>query len=262
MTEPLPLRFDVITLFPEMFSPLDLAITGRARQHGLIDLHYWNLRDYTTDPHRRVDDRPYGGGPGMVMQVQPLAATIKAAQQATTPPAGRVIYLSATGKPLDQQKAIALSQEKKLILLCGRYEGIDQRIIDTLVDEELSIGDVVLTGGELAAMVVIDAITRLLPGALGDERSAIEDSFMDGLLDHPHYSRPESWEGLQVPDVLLKGDHEAIRRYRAKQALALTWRRRPDLFAKKCLNQEQQNLLNEFRDGYDDDPTYMEIRDL
>lgn len=251
MTKSRPIRFDVITLFPEMFSPLQLAITGRAQQQGLIDLNYWNPRDYTTDPHRRVDDRPYGGGPGMVMQVQPLAAAIRAAKAATAPSASKVIYLSATGQPLNQQKAIALSLEPNLILLCGRYEGIDQRIIDTFVDEEISIGDVVLSGGELAAMVVIDSITRLLPGALGDERSAIEDSFMDGLLDCPHYSRPESWEGLQVPQVLLNGDHEAIRRFRAKQALGLTWQRRPDLLAKKSLNQEQQNLLNAFIDGYD-----------
>ncbi len=233
----------VITLFPGMFQALTgYGITGRAVQKGLLELSLWNPRDFTCDRHRRVDDRPYGGGPGMVMQVEPLLKAIRAAQAASGGKA-RVIHLSPQGRRLDQARVQALAREARLILVAGRYEGIDERLIELAVDEEISIGDYVLSGGELAAMVCIDAITRLLPGALGDEASAAEDSFARGLLDHPHYTRPEVVEGLRVPEVLLSGDHKAIARWRLKEALGRTWMRRPDLLSGRALDEEQRELL-------------------
>lgn len=240
------MRIEVVTLFPQMFQVLtDHGITGRAIQQGLLQLGLWNPRDYTTDNYHKVDDRPYGGGPGMVMQVSPLRQAIQAARQATGSN-GRVIYLSPQGRRLDQQGLATFATQQSLVLLCGRYEGIDERVIDAEVDEEWSIGDYVLSGGELAAMVMIDGLTRLLPGALGHEDSAAQDSFMEGLLDYPHYTRPEEIDGAPVPPVLLSGDHNAIARWRSKQALGRTWLKRPDLLQAVELDQEQQTLLEEF----------------
>lgn len=240
------MRIDVVTLFPPMFEALSAyGVTGRAVERGIVELGLWNPRDYTHDRHRTVDDRPYGGGPGMLMKVQPLRDAIhdaRAAQQG----ASHVVYLSPQGRPLDQAGVRELAAHEHLVLIAGRYEGVDERLIETEVDEEWSIGDYVLSGGELAAMVVIDAITRLLPGALGHEESAQQDSFSEGVLDHPHYTRPESFEGMPVPAVLLSGDHAAIARWREKQALGRTWLRRPELLAKAQLSEREQQLLQEF----------------
>jgi len=243
------MRIDVVTLFPEMIrEQVRYGIQGRAIQKGLLQVATWNPRDYTLDRHGSVDDRPYGGGPGMVMQVQPLRAALQAARADGDP--APVIYLSPQGRRLDQARARQLAGQQRLILLAGRYEGIDERVIDLEVDEELSIGDYVLSGGELPALVVMDAVTRLLPGALGDADSAGQDSFMDGLLDYPHYTRPEEINGMQVPDVLAGGHHAEIRRWRHKQALGRTWLRRPDLLDALQLDAEQQVLMNEFISEY------------
>ncbi len=240
------MRFDVVTLFPEMFDAVSqYGITGRAMDKGLVELALWNPRDYTHDRHRTVDDRPYGGGPGMLMKIEPLREAIREARRAG-PGKGHVIYLSPQGRPLDQQGVRELEQYEQLVLIAGRYEGVDERLIETEVDEEWSIGDYVLSGGELGAMVVIDTVTRLIPGALGHENSAEQDSFSDGLLDCPHYTRPEQFEELNVPEVLLSGDHAAIARWRTKQALGRTWLRRPELLEKLDLNGEQQELLQEY----------------
>lgn len=240
------MRIDVITLFPHMFAGLtEYGVTGRALGRGLIHLGLWNPRDYALNKHRSVDDRPYGGGPGMVMQTQPLSDALKAAQAATTQHRP-VIYLSPQGRRLDQQGVQELTQGQGLVLIAGRYEGIDQRFIDACVDEEWSIGDYVLSGGELAAMVLIDAMARLMPGALGHEESAKCDSFSAGLLDCPHFTRPEEENGVRVPEVLLSGDHRAIERWRRKEALGHTWLKRPDLLAKLVLDEEQKQLLAEF----------------
>ena len=245
-SETLPrVRFDVITLFPDMIRPVvQFGITGRALRKGLIKLQLWNPRDYAHDRHRTVDDRPYGGGPGMVMKVEPLGATIQDVRAA----AGEqvcVIYLSPQGRRLDQDGVQTLLQRRKLVLVAGRYEGIDERLITQEVDEEWSIGDYVLSGGELAALVLIDAICRLIPGSLGHESSAQQDSHMEGRLDFPHYTRPEEIHGHRVPKVLLSGDHGAIGRWRYKQTLGRTWLRRPDLL-KNSLSKDQQMLLEEF----------------
>lgn len=239
------MRFDVVTLFPEMFrAMLGEGVTGRALQRGQADLSLWNPRDYTSDVHRTVDDRPYGGGPGMVMKIEPLKGAIEDARKAA--PGSRVAYLSPQGRRLDQAAAGELSQRQGMILVAGRYEGIDERIISRYVDEEWSIGDYVLSGGELPALVLMDAVIRLLPGVLGDADSAEQDSFMDGLLDCPHYTRPELFDDQPVPDVLLGGNHELIRRWRLKQSLGRTWMRRPDLLEGRQLNHEEQTLLDEF----------------
>jgi len=241
----LVIRFDVVTLFPEMFAAITASgITGRALEAGLYSLTTWNPRDFTTDNYRTVDDRPYGGGPGMVMLAEPLEKALDAAQAAG---GGKVIYLSPQGRKLDHAKVMELSGRQALTLLCGRYEGVDERLIRRRVDEELSLGDFVLTGGELAAMALVDAVVRQLPGALGDQASAVEESFADGLLDCPQYTRPEMYSGRQVPEVLLSGHHENIRRWRLKQALGRTWLRRPDLLEIRQLNAEEQRLLEEFK---------------
>ena len=241
------MRFAVITLFPEMLDAvMDFGITGRAVDSGLIEIRAWNPRDYATDNHRTVDDRPYGGGPGMVMMMPPLCAAIRAARNSLSS-VTKVIHLTPQGRKLDQTGVMELAGFENLVLLTGRYEGIDERIINTEVDEEWSIGDYVLSGGELAAMVIIDAIARTLPGVLGHADSAREDSFCDGLLDYPHYTRPEEFEGQRVPEILLSGDHEKIRCWRLKQALGRTWLRRPDLLEKLQLDNEQQILLDEFK---------------
>ena len=240
------MRIDVVTLFPQVFQVLtEFGITGRAVERGILDMSTWNPREYTEDRHQTVDDRPYGGGPGMVMMVQPLRDAIREAR-AMAEGRNRVIYLSPQGRKLDQHGLAELAMQPNLVLVCGRYEGVDERIIASEVDEEWSIGDYVLSGGELAAMVMIDGITRLLPEALGHEDSAREDSFVQGLLDHPQYTRPEEINGMAVPEVLLSGDHQAIARWRYKQALGRTWLRRPDLLEGMDLTTEQQTLLAEF----------------
>ena len=244
------MRVSVITLFPEMFDALsDAGISGRAIKQGLLSLATVNPRDFTEDRHHSVDDRPYGGGPGMVMTVGPLSQAIDSAKSNMNVPgrpSPQVIYMSPQGKRLDQQAINELAQQDSLIVLCGRYEGIDERLIDAEVDQELSLGDYVISGGELAAMVLLDAMIRQLPDALGDSESASQDSFASRpLLDYPHYSRPEDIAGRVVPSVLLSGDHEAIRRWRLRQSLIRTRDRRPDLFAKLQLSDEECKLLDE-----------------
>ncbi|WP_291972266.1 tRNA (guanosine(37)-N1)-methyltransferase TrmD [Candidatus Symbiopectobacterium sp.] len=237
----------VISLFPEMFrAVVDYGVTGRAVKNGLLNVTCWNPRDFAYDRHRTVDDRPYGGGPGMLMMVQPLRDAIHEAKAAAGDGA-RVIYLSPQGRKLDQQGVRQLATHQKLILVCGRYEGIDERVIRTEIDEEWSIGDYVLSGGELPAMVLIDSVSRFIPGVLGHESSAKEDSFVDGLLDCPHFTRPEVLEGVEVPPVLLSGNHAEIRRWRLKQSLGRTWLRRPELLKRLALTDEQTELLTEFQ---------------
>ncbi len=244
----IPIRFDCVTLFPEMFAAVaGHGITGRAKDAGLWRLELWNPRDFTTDSYRTVDDRPYGGGPGMVMLAEPLEKAIEAARSQATEPAGHVVYLSPQGARLDHSKVLELARLPRLVLLCGRYEAVDERLIERCVDEELSIGDYVLSGGELAAMVLIDAIVRQLPGALNDDESAAQESFVAGLLDCPHYTRPESYSGMRVPEVLLSGHHADIARWRLKQALGRTWLRRPDLLERRAFSAEEKRLLAEFR---------------
>ena len=244
------MRIDVISLFPPMFEAVSShGITGRAVKNGLLTLRVWNPRNYTEDKHRSVDDRPYGGGPGMVMMIEPLERAIRAARDEQKQGA-KVIYLSPQGRRLDHAAVLEMSKREGMILLAGRYEGIDERLLESEVDEEWSIGDYVLSGGELAAMVLIDAVTRQLPGALGDEDSAQQDSFVEGLLDCEHYTRPEEYAGQKVPEVLLSGDHEKIRRWRLKRSLGRTWLRRPDLLEKLTLTDEQQRLLEEFKEGH------------
>ena len=240
------MRIDVVTLFPEMLDAVtESGITRRAVERGLLAVGRWNPRDFTRDRHRTVDDRPYGGGPGMVMMVEPLREAIRAAKR-QAPEGAPVIHLSPQGRVLDQAGLHELAALPGMVLVASRYEGVDERLVAAEIDQEWSIGDYVLSGGELAAMVIIDGVTRLLPGALGHEDSAEQDSFADGLLDHPHYTRPEVFEGEAVPRVLLSGDHAAIRRWRRKQALGRTWLRRPDLLERMTLDDEQRSLLQEF----------------
>ena len=244
------LQFDAITLFPEMFSALtESGITRRALERKLWALRCWNPRDWATDNHRTVDDRPYGGGPGMVMLAAPLEQAINAAKAARQQEglAAKVVFLSPQGKPLTHGKVCEVASSDGAVLLCGRYEGIDERLIERCVDEEISIGDFVLSGGEIAALALMDAVVRQLPGALNDDASAVEDSFVAGLLDCVHYTRPELYEGMKVPDVLLSGNHEQIRRWRLKQSLGRTWLRRPDLLGRRGLSSEEVRLLEEFK---------------
>lgn len=239
------MRFDVVTLFPDMVhSVITQGVVGRAFDAGLLVLKTWNPRDFTTDRHRTVDDRPYGGGPGMLMKVEPLQACIDAVRREN--PEAPLVYLSPQGELLRQQRVVEASGWNSMILLCGRYEGIDERLIEQNVDQEWSIGDYVISGGELAAMVCIDAIARQVPGVLGHDDSAQQDSFSEGLLDCPHYTRPEVIGGRRVPEVLLGGHHQQIQDWRDKQALGRTWQRRPDLLAQRSLDQRQQQLLHEF----------------
>jgi tRNA (guanine37-N1)-methyltransferase len=240
------MQFGIISIFPEMFQALtEQGVTGRAVTSGLVSIDCWNPRDFTTDRHQTVDDRPYGGGPGMLMKVAPLAQAIDAAK-AKLGPQSKVIYLSPQGRKLDQAGAEELAKEESLIFLAGRYEGVDERLIQAQVDEEWSIGDYVLSGGELAAMVMMDSVIRLVPGVLGHELSAVEDSFSDGLLDCPHYTRPEDYDGEKVPSILLSGDHKKIKQWRLKQALGRTWQRRPDLLEQRPLDKNEQALLQEY----------------
>lgn len=245
------MRFDVVTLFPEMVQAMvGEGVTGRAIGRGQVELHLLNPRDYTEDVHKTVDDRPYGGGPGMVMKVAPLKAAI--VQAKLNAPKSKVIYLSPQGQRFDQAAAQEMSQRSGMTLIAGRYEGIDERFIDRYVDEEWSIGDYVLSGGELPALVMLDAIVRLLPGVLGAVESAEQDSYSDGLLDCPHYTRPEVFDGEAVPSVLLGGNHELIRRWRLQQSLGRTWMRRPDLLQGRDLTTEESRLLNEFIQAHND----------
>jgi tRNA (guanine37-N1)-methyltransferase len=240
------MHMQVVSIFPEMVGRIaEYGVVGRAVARGLLTLSCQNPREFATDPHRTVDDRPYGGGPGMVMKYEPTAAAIAAAR-AALPSGSRVVCLTPQGVVFDQATARRYAELPGLILLAGRYEGIDERLVETQVDEELSLGDFVLSGGEMAAMAVIDAVTRLIPGVLGDQDSAEQDSFSEGLLDHPHYTRPEVIEGRKVPEVLLSGDHARIARWRYQQALGRSFLRRPDLVRKLRLNDEQRKLLDEF----------------
>ncbi|OQS44324.1 tRNA (guanosine(37)-N1)-methyltransferase TrmD [Chromobacterium haemolyticum] len=249
------MQIDAVTLFPKMFDSIArFGVSQRALDLGIWGFQAWNPRDFTHDNYRRVDDRPYGGGPGMVMQIEPLAQSIAAAR-ARQAQAGaersHVIYLSPQGRPLTHEKAAELSQRAGLILVCGRYEGVDERLIQREVDEEISIGDYVLSGGELPAMVLMDAVVRLLPGVLNDAQSAYEDSFVDGLLDCPHYTRPEDYQGMRVPDVLLSGNHALIAKWRLKQALGRTMQRRPDLLQGRILTKQESRLLAEYQQEQD-----------
>lgn len=253
------MRFDIITIFPEMFAALNYGVVGRALKYGLITANYINPRQYSARAYGNVDDRPYGGGPGMVMMIEPLRRAIEEAkvlgndnvgghhdQQGAQQFSPHVVHLSPQGKLLDQRGVEELASKRHLIMLVGRYEGIDERLIESEVDSEWSIGDYVLSGGELAAMTVIDAVTRILPGVLGDAESAQQDSFTSGLLDFPHYTKPDFIQGMEVPELLRGGDHKAIARWRLKQALGRTWLRRPDLLRKRKLKDDEQLLLNEF----------------
>lgn len=240
------MRLDVVTLFPEMVQQAAACgVTGRALATGLAELQVWNPRDFAEDRHRTVDDRPYGGGPGMVMKVEPLRTAIRRARDACPLPCP-VVFMSPQGRRLTQEDVKRFALLPRLVVVAGRYEGVDERLIEMEIDEEWSIGDYVLSGGELAALVMFDAIVRLIPGVLGDLDSALQDSHMDGLLDFPHYTRPEEIDGLRVPDILQSGNHEAIRRWRLKQSLGRTWLRRPDLLTARTLNDEQTKLLEEF----------------
>ena len=241
------MRFDVVTLFPDMVSAAaSYGVTGRAIERDIVSLSVWNPRDYTQDRHRTVDDRPYGGGPGMVMKYQPLHDAVLSAKKAGNGKA-KVVYLSPQGRLINQAMLAEACDISQLILVAGRYEGVDERFVDLDCDEEWSIGDYVISGGELAALIVIDAVTRLLPGVLGDEASAEQDSHADGLLDCPHFTRPEQLEGHAVPDVLLGGNHAEIDRWRMKQMVGRTWQRRSDLLQKKNLSAEQEYLLQQFK---------------
>ena len=244
-------QFDVVTLFPEMFEAVtESGVTGRARERKVFELVAWNPRDFAANSHRTVDDRPYGGGPGMVMMAEPLDKALTAARQrqkSSGVKGTKVVHLSPQGRALNHALVMEMAALQGLVLLAGRYEGVDERLIARAVDEEISIGDYVLSGGELAAMVVIDAVVRQLPGTLGDAESASQDSFADGLLDCPHYTRPEVYEGEAVPPVLMSGNHADIARWRLKQALGRTWQRRPDLLEKRALSADESALLEEFR---------------
>ena len=243
------MRIDVVSLFPEFVAQCaGFGVVGRAQERGLLSLHGWNPRDYASGGYRRVDDRPFGGGPGMVMMIEPLQACLSAVRAADPAPAP-LIYLSPQGAPLTQKKARELAALPRMILLCGRYEGVDERVSTALVTEEISVGDYVLSGGELPALVIVDAVARLVPGVVGDAESVVRDSFTRGLLDHPHYTRPASFRGLDVPAVLLSGHHGEIERWRRQQALRRTYDRRPDLLADEALTDEERQWLAAWRAG-------------
>jgi len=236
----------IISLFPDMFRSItEFGVTGQAVKKGLLSVESWNPRDFTHDKHRTVDDRPYGGGPGMLMMVKPLREAIRTAKNAA-PGKAKIIYLSPQGRKLDQQGVEELATNENIILICGRYEGIDERVVQSDIDEEWSIGDFVMTGGELPAMTLIDSVSRFIPGVLGDFSSAEEDSFANGLLDYPHYTRPDVLDGIEVPSVLKSGNHKDIRLWRLKQSLGRTWLKRPELLENLALTDEQERLLAEF----------------
>jgi len=246
------MRVDIVTIFPEAFAPLDLSILGRARERGLLEIVVWDLREFTTDRHRQVDDSPYGGGAGMVMKPEPFFAAVDAIRAAAPPTSPRIILTSPQGERLTHALARRLAGEAHLVVLCGHYEGIDERVGEGLAAEEISIGDYVLTGGELPAMVIVDAVARFIPGVVGDAQSVEADSFAEGLLDYPQYTRPSEFRGMKVPEVLLSGDHETIRRWRRAQRLHRTLVRRPDLLQLEHLTAEDRRLLQEF--GLDIEP--------
>jgi len=246
------MRVDIVTIFPEAFAPLDLSILGRARERGLLEIVVWDLREFTTDRHRQVDDSPYGGGAGMVMKPEPFFAAVDAIRAAAPPTSPRIILTSPQGERLTHALARRLAGEAHLVILCGHYEGIDERVGEGLAAEEISIGDYVLTGGELPAMVIVDAVARFIPGVVGDAQSVEADSFAEGLLDYPQYTRPAEFRGMKVPEVLLSGDHETIRRWRRAQRLHRTLVRRPDLLQMEQLTAEDRRLLQEF--GLDIEP--------
>ena len=237
------MRVDIVTIFPEAFTPLQVSMIGRARERGLLDVHIWDLRDFTTDRHRQVDDAPYGGGAGMVMKPEPFFAAVDAIRAEAGEPA-HIILTSPQGARLTHALAEEMAGKHHLVLLCGHYEGIDERVREGLATDEISIGDYVLTGGELPAMVIVDAVARFVPGVVGDAASVEADSFAEGLLDYPHYTRPPEFRGMTVPEVLLSGNHEAIRRWRRAQRLRRTRRRRPDLFKHEALSDEDRRLLD------------------
>ncbi|MDR5710210.1 MAG: tRNA (guanosine(37)-N1)-methyltransferase TrmD [Armatimonadota bacterium] len=241
------MRVDIVTIFPEIFLPLRVGVLGRAQERGVVQIKVWNLRDFATGRHRTVDDYPYGGGPGMVMKPEPFFAAAEAIER-DAGDRGRILLTSPQGRRFDQRMAYELSREGHLVILCGRYEGVDERVVEGLPAEEVSIGDYVLTGGELAAMVIVDATARLHPGVVGDEASVREDSFVTGLLDHPHYTRPAEFRGMRVPEVLLRGNHAAIARWRRKEALRRTLLRRPDLLRTAELTPEDRALLREIEE--------------
>ena len=244
------MRIDVITLFPELVEQvIRYGVVGRAAKQNLLQLQCWNPREYTLDRHRTVDDRPYGGGPGMLMKIQPLQDTIEAIRQQSK--SARLVYLSPQGRPVTQALLAAQLKQESVVLLCGRYEGIDERLIQKYVDDEWSIGDYVISGGELAAMVCIDAMARLIPGALGHAQSALQDSFSGGLLECPHFTRPDEYQGMKVPEVLMNGNHQQIIDWREQQALGRTWQRRPDLLGQMVLDKRQQALLDDYIDEFD-----------
>lgn len=241
------MRVDIITIFPEMVrSAASFSILGRAQEKGLLDLHAVDLRDHTTDRHRTTDDAPFGGGAGMVMKPEPIFAAVEHAV-AQGPGRPRVVLTSPRGRKYNQLLAEELAREPHIVIICGRYEGVDERVCQQLVTDEISIGDYVLTGGELAALVILDSVVRLLPGALGDEESAVHESFSSGLLEHPHYTRPAEFRGMKVPEVLLTGDHQVVRRWQRKEALRVTWLRRPELLANAPLSASDRALLEELR---------------
>jgi tRNA (guanine37-N1)-methyltransferase len=239
------MRIDIVTIFPEAFTPIEVSLLGRARKAGRLQIKVWDLREFTTDRHRQVDDAPYGGGAGMVMKPEPFFEAVDAIRAASAPTSPRIILTSPQGARLTHDLAQELAGEDHLVLLCGHYEGIDERVRESLATDEISIGDYVLTGGELPAMVIVDAVARFLPGVVGDATSVETDSFSEGLLDYPHYTRPAQYRGMQVPSVLLSGDHETIRRWRQTQRLRRTLERRPDLLKAEALSDEDRRLLDE-----------------
>ncbi|MBI3950105.1 MAG: tRNA (guanosine(37)-N1)-methyltransferase TrmD [Acidobacteria bacterium] len=243
------MRFDILTIFPEMFrGPLDFSILKRAQEQGIIDIRVHDLRTFATDKHHMVDDRPFGGGAGMVFKPEPIFRAVEALLEGRPATESRaIILLSPQGRVFNQQEAERLAQMQHLILICGRYEGVDERVVEHLITDEISIGDYILTGGEIPAVVIVDAVTRLLPGALGDQASAARDSFAEGILDYPHYTRPADFRGMKVPDILLSGNHAQIERWRQRKALEKTLRVRPDLLAKADLSESDRALLEEIR---------------
>jgi len=245
------LQIDVVTLFPAMFEAVtESGVTGRARERGLYGMVLWNPRDFSSNSYRSVDDRPYGGGPGMVMMAEPLEKALSAARQRQLScgvKKPRMLHFTPQGRVLDHALVLQLAAEQGLVMLAGRYEGVDERLVARTIDDEISIGDYVLSGGELAAMVVIDSVVRQLPGTLGAADSAEQDSFVNGLLDCPHYTRPEVYEGERVPAVLMSGNHAQIERWRLKQSLGRTWQRRPELLEKRGMSKEERTLLDEYR---------------
>lgn len=244
------MQIGVVTLFPEMFAALtDFGISGRAFRNELLQLNFWNPRDYATDKHRTVDDKPFGGGPGMLMKTEPMVQAIREAKQSL--PSAKVAYLSPQGAKITDASVQEIAKRQELILVCGRYQGLDQRVIDAEIDEEWSLGDFVLSGGEIPAMALLDAVSRFQPGALGDKASAQQDSFSNGLLHSPEYTRPACFEGADVPALLLSGDHAKIEQWRLQQSLGATWLKRPELLEELELSQQQKDLLASFKDEFE-----------